>query len=340
MNKALNIGVIGCGYWGPRLVRNFARQSLCSVTMACDLQEDRLAPIRADYPYIRTVTKASEMIENADLDCVAIATPVHTHYPLAKAALEAGKHVFLEKPLTMSSSEAEDLVRIAEERNRVLMVDHVFLFTGAVEKIKEIVSSGDLGDILYFDSIRVNLGLFQHDVNVMWDLAPHDLSIMLHLVEKKPVAVSAVGSKHPSHNMEHVAYISVRFDDNTVAHFHVNWLAPVKVRRILVGGESKMLVYDDMETSEKVKVYDKGISISEGDSDALYRALVQYRTGDMWAPRLDQGEALYKEAKYFCECVATGTQPFNDGRAGLEVVRILEKADESLKKGGTPVELI
>lgn len=334
MSKKIKIGVIGCGYWGPRLIRNFGRTSHGSVIMAADISQDRLIAIKQEYPSIITTQKYTDIIYNPEVDAVAIATPVNTHYVIAKEALEAGKHVFIEKPMTSRASHAIELIEIAEKNDRILMVDHTFLFTGAVEKIKEIVDSGRLGNILYFDSIRINLGLFQHDVNVIWDLAPHDLSIMLHIIKKRPTMVSAVGSCHAGNGLENIAYITILFEDETIAHFHVNWLAPVKVRRIIIGGDRSMIVYDDMEFSEKVKVYDKGIKMENCTKERIYNTLVQYRTGDMWAPKLDQTEPLLKVCSFFLISVVNKTTPLNDGRAGIEVVKILEAASDSIKKKG------
>lgn len=336
----MNVAVVGYGYWGPNLVRNFCWTPGVKVKYVCDLDQNRLEKVHSMFPNVENVTTDyDELINDPELDAIVIATPVQTHFPLAKRALEAGKDVLVEKPMTHDSKDAEELVRIAKENKRILMVDHTFLFTGAVKKIKELVDSGSLGDILYFDSIRVNLGLFQHDVNVIWDLAPHDLSIMLHLIDKKPVKVSATGSSHTASGMENVAYMTVYYEDSTIAHFNVNWLSPIKVRQIMIGGSEKMVVYDDMENVEKVKVYDKGIEAKPGDKNQMYETLIQYRTGDMYAPKLDNTEALKAECQYFIECVKERKQPITDGEFGLTIVKVLEASEKSIKEQGKLIDL-
>jgi predicted dehydrogenase len=283
------------------------------------------------------VTQDSQDVVTAkDIDAVAVVTPIWTHYELTKAALENGKHVFVEKPFTFSAAQAEELIELAERKNLKIMVDHTFLFTGAVKRIHELIESGTVGDLYYYDSTRVNLGLFQHDVNVIWDLAPHDLSIMDYLIRAKPEAVSATGQCHVS-NMANIAFITVFYPRNIIGHINVNWLSPVKVRTTLIGGEKKMLVWNDLEADEKIKVYDKGVAM--GNGEAMYQQLVSYRTGDMWAPRVEQIEALSAEVGYFIDCVLNDKKPFNDGVAGLQVVRMLEAADRSLKKKGELVLL-
>ena len=271
-----------------------------------------------------------------EIDAVAIVTPVSTHYALARQALENGKHIFVEKPFTAESQQAEDLIELAERKKLVIMVDHTFLFTGAVRKMKELIDQGVLGRLYYYDSTRVNLGLFQHDVNVVWDLAPHDLSIMDHLIGLEPEQVVATGQAHLN-GFEDIAYITLYFPNSVTAHINVNWLSPVKVRTTLVGGERKMLVWNDLEPTEKVKVYDKGVELET--KQGIYTLLVSYRSGDMWAPRLEQTEALLLEARYFLDCVSSGRRPFNDGRAGLRVVRMLEAIQKSLKRGGQPASI-
>jgi predicted dehydrogenase len=326
--------VIGCGYWGPKLVRNFTRASGCEVAAVADCNPAQLTRIGESYPNIPVTTDYSILLNDPGIEAVAVATPVSTHFAIAHDALKAGKHVLVEKPLSTSVSEAAALVELADRNNCLLMVDHTYLFTGAVEKMRELVISGELGDILYFDSTRINLGLFQHDVNVVWDLAPHDLSILLHVLDKKPVGVSALGAAHAGTDKENLAYITLTFDDNTLAHFHVNWLAPKKVRQIIIGGERKMLVFDDMESNEKIKVYDKGISVKQDDREAVYQSLFHYRVGDMWAPRLDPTEALLKECRYLGECIRNAEVPLNSGESGLQVVRILEASTRSMRLGG------
>lgn len=333
----IKIGVIGYGYWGPNLVRNFSESGLADVRMVSDLRTERLNQARVRYPSIRTTERYLDLLEDSSLNAVAIATPVSSHFNLAMAALRAGKHVLVEKPFTATAEQGGRLIEEAERRNLTLMVDHTFLFTPAVRKIKDLVATGELGSLYYYDSVRVNLGLFQHDVNVLWDLAVHDLSIMDFLLGKQPQAVSATGVAHVVAQPEDVAYLTCYFADNIIAHFHVNWLAPVKIRRTLIGGSQKMVVYDDLEPSEKVKVYDKGITVSE--PDGVYKMMVGYRTGDMWAPQLAMTEALGVEARHFIECIQSGAKPLTDGQSGLNVVRILEAATASMRQHGRPVEL-
>jgi predicted dehydrogenase len=338
----LNIGVIGYGYWGPNVARNFHGTAGAKLAMVSDLSEKRLGLAKNHYPFVRGTTDPLELIRATDVDAVAIVTPVFAHYEMAKAALLAGKHIFVEKPFTATSAQARELVDLAAQKNLRIMVDHTFLFTGAVRKIKELVDAGELGRLLFYDSVRVNLGLFQHDVNVIWDLAPHDLSIMAHVIAQKPRAISAHGSVHFAGGFEDIAYVSVEFEDNGfIAHFHVNWLSPVKVRRTLISGDRKMLVWDDLDADEKVRIYDRGVDIksANGGKNGVHELLVSYRSGDVHIPRLEAAEALKAEAQYFVECVEKGQDPFNDGRAGLQVVRLLEAADESIKNGGKRVEL-
>ena len=331
----VKLGVIGYGYWGPNIVRNFESAQAGSVTLICDKDPKALARAQKSHPAIATTSDCGEILRSPDIDAVAVITPVRTHYPLVKMALENGKHVFVEKPFTDSVGHAEEVVELAERKHLKIMVDHTFLFTGAVRKIKELIDGDVLGKLYYYDSIRVNLGLFQCDVNVLWDLAPHDFSIMEHLIAKKPKAVVATGQSHVNH-YEDVSYITIYFEDSVIAHFNVNWLSPVKVRTTLIGGEKKMLVWNDLEADEKIKVYDKGINKNgNGDGQGVYDLLVSYRMGDIWAPRVEQVEALKLEAQYFVECVTSDKVPFNDGEAGLRVVRMLEAADRSLhQKGG------
>ena len=334
----IGIGVIGFGYWGPNLVRNFADAPGATLLGIADLSTDRLARAKRRYPSARLTERPSDLLTDPAVDAVAIATPVSTHFDLAMQALQAGKHVLVEKPLATTSEQAMRLIDEASKRDRVLMVDHTFIYTGAVRKIREMISRGELGDIYYYDSVRVNLGLFQHDVNVIWDLAVHDLAIMDFVLDSKPVAVSATGISHIAGQPENVAYITLFFADSRIAHLHVNWLAPVKVRRTLIGGSEKMIVYDDLEPSEKVKVYDKGVTLS-ASPEAVYELLVSYRSGDMWAPNLDQTEGLQTEARHFIDCIERKQQPASDGHAGLRVLRILEAAEKSMHGRGQLVEL-
>lgn len=334
----IKVGVVGYGYWGPNLVRNFMEAPGSKVVAVCDLNNERLTLAASRYPAIRTTTNYSDLLADTSIDAVAIPTPVSSHYDLAREALRSGRHVLVEKPLTATSDQAQRLIEEAERRNLVLMVDHTFVYTGSVRKIRELVSNRQLGDIYYYDSVRVNLGLFQHDVNVIWDLAVHDLAIMDYVLDQKPVAVSATGMSHIPGQPENVAYITLFFADNKIAHIHVNWLAPVKVRRTLVGGSDRMVVYDDLEPSEKIKVYDKGVSVVH-HPEAVYELLVSYRSGDMWAPKLDATEALRTEATHFIDCIEKRNRPLTDGRAGLRVVRLLEAAEASIKRRGELIEI-
>ena len=338
----IRLGVVGYGYWGPNVVRNFAETPGCQLIAVSDMRPERLAQVRSRYPAIRTFADPNEMIADRRIDAVVIVTPVSTHYDLAMQALRAGKHVLVEKPITATAEQAARLVDEAARRRVVLSVDHTFVYSGAVRKIREIVTR-ELGDIYYYDSVRVNLGLFQHDVNVIWDLAVHDLAIMDHVLPGSPVAVSATGMSHLEGEPENIAFITMFYPNRLIAHLHVNWLAPVKVRRTLISGSRKMIVYDDLEPSEKVKVYDKGVTVNVGDGGAngsqRYRMLIDYRTGDMCAPQLDITEALKTEAKHFISCVETGQPTMTDGEAGLRVVRILEAATESIAQRGRIVEL-
>lgn len=338
MKDTINIGVIGYGYWGPNLVRNFVEIPGANVRTVSDFKPELLAKVQARYPTIQVTTDCQDIFTDPAIDAVAIATPVSTHFNLALAALQAGKHVFVEKPMTVTSEQATKLIEEAEKRNLVLMVDHTFVYTGAVGKMHELISTNVLGDIYYYDSVRVNLGLFQHDINVIWDLAVHDLSIMDYVLPFQPYAVSATGLSHLPGKPENIAYLTLFFETNLIAHIHINWLAPVKVRRTLIGGSQRMIVYDDLEPSEKLKIYDKGITVND-DSESLYQKLIGYRTGDMWAPHLEVTEALRTEGAHFIDCIKTGNRPITDGEVGRRVVRILEAATESMKKQGQPVEL-
>jgi predicted dehydrogenase len=338
VSDGIGIGVIGYGYWGPNLVRNFMETPATRVVAVSDLRPDRLAPLHRRYPMVETLSDYRDMLRNPQVDAVVVATPVSTHYDLALEALRAGKHVLVEKPLSASAENAARLVEEASKRNRVLMVDHTFVYTGAVRKIHEMVVAGRLGELYYYDSVRVNLGLFQHDVDVMWDLAVHDLSIIDYVLPERPVAVAATGMSHFPGQPANMAYLTLFFSGTLIAHIHVNWLSPVKVRRTLVGGSRNMIVYDDIEPSEKVKIYDRGISMNESP-ESLYTMLVSYRTGDMWAPQLDITEALRTESVHFATCIQNNEQPISDGRAGLRVVEILEAATRSLAEHGRQIEL-
>lgn len=334
----VRIGVIGYGYWGPNLVRNFAEAADTQVIAVADMRSDRLQLAKRRYPGIDAVLDYRDLLKNPEVDAVAISTPVSTHFQLAMEALQAGKHVLVEKPMTASSDQAMRLIDEAARRNLVLMVDHTFVYTGAVRKIRDLITSGAIGDVYYYDSTRVNLGLFQHDVNVIWDLAVHDLSIMDYILPEVPLEVSATGIGHVTGAGEDTAYVSLFYSGSIIAHLNVNWLSPVKIRRTLIGGTKSMIVYDDIETSEKIKIYDKGVVVRNGP-ESLYKMLVSYRSGDMSAPRLDMTEALNVEAQHFAECIRNGTTPITDGHAGLRVVNVLEAATQSIKQRGKSVRV-
>ncbi len=329
----IRVGVIGYGYWGPNLVRNFALTRESQVVAISDLDQARLANAQQLYTGVKVTTDSHELITDTTVDAVVIATPVSTHFDLANQALQEGKHVLVTKPLTSNSEQAHRLIEQSAGSNRVLMVDHTFIYTGAVKKIKELVQNGKLGDIFYYDSVRINLGLFQHDVNVIWDLAVHDLSIMDYILSTQPRSVSATGMSHVQDQPENIAFLTLFFDNSLIAHLHVNWLAPVKIRRTLISGSKNMVVYDDLEPSEKVKVYDRGIDVV-ADQKSIYEMLVGYRSGDMLAPQLDRTEALRAEVSHFIQCIDTGETPLTDGESGLRVVKILEAATQSMKKQG------
>jgi predicted dehydrogenase len=333
----VRVGVIGFGYWGPNLVRNFHETEGATVAAVSDLRPDRLAALAQRYPTITTTTDHRDLLRDSSIEAIIVATPPSTHFQLARQALMAGKHVLVEKPMASSTAEADVLIEMAQSRGLKLMVDHTFVYTGAVQKIKELVSGADLGELYYWDSVRVNLGLFQGDATVLADLAAHDLAILDYVIDARPSAVAASGIAHVEGHPINTAYLTCFFEDNMLAHFHVNWLSPVKVRRTLIGGNKKMIVYDDIEPSEKIKVYDSGITL--GDEQGRFEMLVGYRMGDMWAPRLGLTEALSIEAKHFVECIRTGLRPISDGFAGRRVVRILEAAAMSLANRGRPVEL-
>jgi predicted dehydrogenase len=333
----MRIGVIGYGYWGPNIVRNFHSLDNSEVVLVADRNPQCEARLKKTFPSVGFTMDENEVLTSTNIDVVAVVTPVWTHYELAKRALENGKHVFVEKPFTYSVAQAEELIELADRKNLKIMVDHTFLFTGAVRKIKQLVEKKELGDLYYYDALRVNLGLFQHDVNVIWDLAPHDLSIMDYVIADKPEAVVATGEKHLN-GVEDVAFITVYFPKRVIAHVNVNWLSPVKVRTTLIGGEKKMLVWNDLEADEKIRIYDKGVSMSTNPAN-LHQLLVSYRSGDMWAPQVEQVEALRSETSYFVKCIEENTNPFNDGNAGLRVVRILEAANRSIRNRGEAVNL-
>lgn len=329
----IKVGVIGYGYWGPNLVRNFAETSGGAIAWVADLDVKKLEVVQRRYPSVAVTSHFQDVLQDPSIDAVALATPVSTHFELGMAALKAGKHVWLEKPMTETSLQARKLVEEAERRQRVLFVDHTFIYTSAVRKMADLVKSEDLGRVFYYDSIRVNLGLFQRDVNVISDLAVHDFSILDYLLCEHPVAVSASGSNHFPGTPENLAYVTLFYESGTIAHANVSWLAPVKVRQILIGGSKKMIRYDDLEPSEKVKVYDKGISFTD-DPKQIYEMRVGYRTGDMWAPKLSGREALGVASEHFLDCIEHGKVPETNGQLGLRVVELIEAATSSMRGRG------
>src|SRR6202161_2431232 len=336
-NAALiKFGIIGYGYWGPNVVRNLDRLDETKVVAVCDKSAAARTKVAKDYPGVLVTDDPAELMSSPEIDAIAVVTPVWTHYELAKAALQNRKHVFVEKPFTRNADQAQELIDLASRKNLKIMVDHTFLFTGAVTKIKQLLQDGALGKLYYYDSTRVNLGLFQHDVNVVWDLAPHDLSIIDYLIQRTPEAISATGQTHLNSH-EDIAFITLYFPDKIIAHINVNWLSPVKVRTTLIGGEKKMLVWNDLEADEKIKIYDKGVKVTS--REGLYDLLVHYRSGDMWAPQIEQIEALTRELAYFVACITKDEAPINNGEAGLRVVKMLEAANQSIGKRGELVYL-
>jgi predicted dehydrogenase len=332
----IKVGVVGYGYWGPNVARNFNLPGMSQVVAIADQSPNCQQRAQEAFPQVRVTGDTDDILQAPDIDVVAIVTPVWTHYSLAKAALNHGKHVFVEKPFTASVAQAEELIELAARKHLQIMVDHTFLFTGAVRKIRQLVDDGVLGNLFYYDSTRVNLGLFQHDINVVWDLAPHDLAIMDYVIQREPEALVATGEKHLN-GLVDIAFLTIYFPGNVVAHINVNWLSPVKVRTTLIGGEKKMVVWNDLEADEKIKIYDKGASVKTGEG--VHKLLVSYRSGDMWAPKVEQTEALKAEVSHFVDCISTGKAPINDGHAGLRVVRLLEASERSLKARGRLVEV-
>jgi len=333
------MAILGLGYWGPNLVRNFSSVLGRDLKTVCDLDRSRTERVARDYPNLRTVNDPNEIFRDSEIDAVVIATPVGTHYSLAKAALTSGKSVLVEKPLTGTVEQAEELVELAQSRGLILMVDHIFIYSSPVRKMKEIIEAGKLGQLLFIDSVRINLGLFQSDINVVWDLAPHDLSIVDYLLGRLPRSVSAFGAMHTPGGLEDVAYLNLDFGDKLIANFHVNWLSPVKVRYTMLGGTLNSLLYNDLDASEKLKLYDRGISIRDAAPEDRRRVMVEYRAGDVWSPYLEIVEPLRVMATHFNECVAEGKAPLTDGRAGLRIVRILEAAQRSIKAQGGRITL-
>jgi predicted dehydrogenase len=332
----MNVGVIGLGYWGPNIVRNFLGNKDVKKVIACDQKQERLKFIQQKFPTVKVVDDVAAFY-NGSVDIIAIATPVQTHFALAKKALEAGKHIWVEKPFTLFADEARTLIDLADKKRLKIFVDHTFIYTGAVRKMKELVDKGELGDISYFDSVRINLGLFQHDVNVVWDLAPHDLSIMKYVLnEKKIIAISAHGIAN-YYDQENIAHISVYLENNCYAHFHVNWTSPVKIRRTIIGGRKRMLVFDDLLSTEKLKVYDSSVQLNS--SENINDALAQYRIGDMYSPKLKEVEALSEGVKEFISSIQENRKPLTSGEDGLEIVQLLEASEKSIKNNGMLVKL-
>ncbi len=333
----MNIAIIGYGYWGPNLVRNFSAVSNCHVKYVIDARTERLETVKKGYPNVQVNTSPDTAINDASIDAVVIATPVFAHYTLAKQALSNGKHVLIEKPMTATVAEAEELIELANKNNLLLMVDHTFLYTGAIKKMKELVDTNVLGDIQYFDSTRINLGLFQPDVNVLWDLAPHDISMLLYLIEQKPYSVNATGISHTNNGIENIAYLTVNYTNGFIAHFSCSWTSPVKLRTLLVGGDKKMVVFNDLEPSEKIRVYDTGYNFKTDEEKK--RLLVDYRTGDVFIPKLEMKEALLGMANDFINCIENKSTPISNANLGLEVIKILEAAQQSIKQNGKEIKL-
>ena len=336
--QKIKVAIVGGGYWGQNLIRNFWEVDEAELTFVCDLDPKALARAQRRYPTAQVTRHYRELLDSPRVDAIVLATPVSTHYEFARQALLAGKNVLVEKPLARSTAEVLDLMELAEKQHKLLMVDHTFLYTSAVRRMKELITRGDIGDMLYFDSVRINLGLVQSDINVMWDLAPHDFAILNYLVDSDPVAISAVGARHLGCPYENIAYITARYESSLIAHFHVNWLSPVKVRTTLVGGSSKMIVYDDMESTEKIKVYDRGFTVNH-DPERRERMLTGYRNGDMLAPNLETTEALRLMARDFICSILENRQPLSDAISGYRVVRLLEAAQQSIEKNGKEIVL-
>lgn len=333
----MNIAIIGYGYWGPNLVRNFSLVNNCKVKMVSDFRQDRLVIVSKTYPGIKVSTDPDDILLSKEIDAVVIATPVFTHFSLAKKALENGKHVLLEKPMTSTIKEAEELMNLAKQKGLLLMVDHTFLYTGAVMKMKQLITEKTIGEIQYFDSSRINLGLFQIDVNVLWDLAPHDISILLHLINKIPYSVNATGISHTKNGIENVAYLTINYSENFIAHFSCSWTSPVKLRTMLIGGDKKMMVFNDLEPSEKIRIYDTGYNYKTDEEKN--RLMVDYRTGDVYIPKLESKEALFGMASDFINSIINKTEPLSNSKLGLDVIQILEASQQSIKNKGKEIIL-
>lgn len=333
----INLGVIGYGYWGPNIVRNFFTAADCTVKAVADGRPDRLAVLAKIFPTINGVKTAEEIIGDNEIDAIVIATPVFTHFALAKKALENGKHVLIEKPMTSTVAQAEELIELAAKKGLTLMADHTFLYTGAVQKMKELIDTDIVGTPRYFDSSRINLGLFQPDVNVLWDLAPHDISILTYLITEAPLSINATGISHTRNNIENIAYMTVNYNSDFIAHFNCSWTSPVKVRQTLIGGDKKMIVYNDLEPSEKVRVYDT--SYNHKTDDEKTTIMVDYRTGDVYIPKISLSEALAGVANDFIESIIQNKDPLSNAHLGMQVVKILEASQESIKNNGKEVKI-
>ena len=336
-NSKINLGIIGYGYWGTNLVRNFFTAGDCILSHVADGRSERLEALAKIFPTIKGVLEANDIINDPAIDAVVIATPVWSHYELAKKALNNGKHVLLEKPMTSTRAQAAELIEIAEKMGLTLMADHTFLYTGAVQKMKELITDGTLGQPAYFDSTRINLGLFQPDVNVLWDLAPHDISILLHLIEDTPISINATGISHTHNGIENIAYMTVNYDSDLIAHFNCSWTSPVKIRHTLIGGDKKMIVYNDLEPSEKVRVYDTGYQHKTDDEKK--HVMVDYRTGDVYIPKISSREALASMANDFVQSIIQKRKPLSHAELGMKVVSVLEASQLSIKNGGTSIKI-
>ena len=335
----MNIAIIGYGYWGPNILRNFSARKDCTVRMVCDVRSERLEPVRKFYPAVEVSTNAADALHDPAMDAVCIITPVSTHFELAKDALLHDKHVLIEKPMTATSAQAEELINLSLQKKKVLMVDHTFLYTGAVKKIKSVIDSGEIGVMQYFDSTRINLGLFQPDVNVVWDLIPHDLSILNFICKDEPVSLNANGISHTANGQENIAYLTLHYDTNMIAHFNCSWTSPVKIRRTLIGGSKKVIIYDDVEPTEKVKIYDTSYQITSGGDEKKYSILVDYRTGDIFIPKIEKNEALADVAEDFIKAITENKKPVSDMYNGLKIVKVLEAAQRSIRERGAEVRL-
>ena len=331
----INIAIIGYGYWGPNLVRNFAGINDCRVHTVVDFRSERLDNVKRFNANIAIASDTNDVFNNNEIDAVVIATPVFTHFDLAKKALEKGKHVLIEKPITRTVSESEYLIELAKKQNKVLMVDHSFLYTGAVQKMKNMIEDGDIGSVKYFDSTRINLGLFQPDVNVLWDLAPHDISILTYLIRERPYSVQATGISHTQNNIENIAYLTVNYQSNFIAHFNCSWTSPVKIRLMLIGGDKKMMVFNDLEPTEKIRIYDTGYSYKTDEEKQ--KILVDYRAGDIYIPKIESKEALSGMALDFINSILNQKTPISSAESGLEVVKILEASQQSIKSKGKEI---